>query len=84
MKLTHSQFAWLRWLAERGGSGYVDQYGRVNAQGERAPQGAWQAWLNLAAYGLLQGCERRLTITEYGKQHLPSNTPKYPNQSEAA
>jgi hypothetical protein len=73
MKLTDSQAAWLRWLAERGGSGYLDRYGRVNAQGENAPRAAWPAWMNLVAAGLLAGGDQRLTITDYGKRHLPPN-----------
>ena len=66
--MTEEQLKALCWLRERGGSGYLDRYGRVNAQGEAAPRGSWIAWLNLIASGLIVGGDRRLTVTEAGER----------------
>jgi hypothetical protein len=73
MKLTSAQFAALRWLDERGGSGYIDGHGRVHAQGENLPQGCWKAWLFLVIRGCLSGGDNRLNITDYGRSHLRPN-----------
>lgn len=70
MKLTEAQHEKLAWLHQRGGSGYLDKFGRLVAGGEYLPQGCWPAWLNLVANGLISGADGRLTITDYGRRHL--------------
>lgn len=70
MNLTDPQFKALRWLAARGGIGYLDGHGRVNAQGEHYQQGGWKSWLFLIARGLVAGGESRLSITDAGRAHL--------------
>lgn len=70
MKLTKAQNRNLRWLAERGGSGYLDKFGRVVAGGETASQGSWISWLHLIVNGLVAGGEQRIYVTEYGMRHV--------------
>jgi hypothetical protein len=67
MKLTPDQATNLIWLADRGGEGMVDRYGRVVASGETRPQGSWIAWLRLVALGLVDGDDRRLKLTARGR-----------------
>lgn len=68
--LTPDQKKWLRWLDERGGTGYVDRYGRIVASGEVSAQGASVAWLNLFCKGMISGSQDRLAITCDGKDEL--------------
>lgn len=70
MNITDAQFKNLLWLSKRGGSGYIDRYGRVVAGGETAPQGAYVAWLKMIADGLVSGGDGRLQITDRGISHL--------------
>lgn len=72
MKITNAQRKALKWLAERGSSGYLDQYGRVNAQGEYLSQGHWRTWLWLLVHGLCAAGDNRITITEFGANQLAS------------
>lgn len=62
--MTEDQEKWLNWLRNRGGSGYVDRWGRVVAGGEVAAQGAATAWLKLIAQGRIVGGKERLTVAE--------------------
>lgn len=71
--MTPDQRKNLLWLRERGGVGYIDRHGRVNALGEPAPRGAWIAWLNLVAAGFVTGGMRRLNITVAGEKALTHN-----------
>ena len=68
--MTDGQEKWLKWLHERGGSGYVDQYGRVVAGGEQSPQGAMVAWLKLVAAGYISGGQDRVQITHEGVEAI--------------
>lgn len=45
----------LKWLAERGGSGVVDRYGRLLARGEVSSSICPSTWLRLVADGQLKG-----------------------------
>jgi hypothetical protein len=56
----------LVWLHERGGEGLVDQWGRVVARGQAAPQGWFGNWLRLVADGHLCGSGGRLRLSEAG------------------
>jgi hypothetical protein len=64
MGLTPDQRKWALWLRERGGSGYLDRYGRLIAGGEQSPQGAQISWLFLLARGYLTGGDERISITD--------------------
>ncbi len=64
MKLTDKQAKWLNWLKERGGSGYLDAYGRVVAGGEVSPQGAMVCWMKMIAGGYVRGGDDRLSVVE--------------------
>ena len=68
--LTDAQLRNLNWLADNGGSGVVDRYGRVVAGGDCAPQGAYVAWLKMIAAGLVSGGDDRLTITDKGNDFI--------------
>lgn len=73
MKLTEAQNEKLAWLHERGGSGYLDRYGRMVAGGDVGHPAWQQSWLNLVAHGMVAGGEGRLTVTDYGRQHVAPN-----------
>lgn len=64
LTLTRDQIKWLNWLKARGGRGFIDQYGRMCAQGESAPGGAFVCWLKLIAHGLIVGSDGILTVVE--------------------
>lgn len=70
MTLTDAQFRNLKWLYDKGGSGYIDRYGRVVAGGDVAPQGAYVAWLRMISEGLIAGDNGRIEVTPKGEQHL--------------
>lgn len=65
--LTDAQFQKLLWLHERGGSGYIDRFGRICACGEHLPAGAFPALINLVANGMLSGAEGRIFVTPLGR-----------------
>jgi len=71
MILSDAQYEKLSWLHKQGGSGCIDKHGRVVAGGEHMPQGCWKAWLNLVAFGMVDGSDGRITVTDYGRRHLP-------------
>jgi len=73
MKLTDAQNKNMQWLIKRGGSGIIDRYGRVLAEGETAPQGSFPSWLKLIANGLITGEAGRLTVTDLGRRHIALN-----------
>lgn len=62
--MTDKQKYWLQWLKDRGGSGYVDRYGRVVAGGDMSPQGACVTWLKLTSAGLVIGGGNRIRVVE--------------------
>lgn len=70
MILTDAQLKRLQWLNNQGGSGFLDQYGRIVAAGEPVHQGAATAWLNLIVKGLIEAKNERFVITESGRRHL--------------
>ena len=70
MTLTKEQLKWLKWLYDNGESGWLDQYGRVIANGANSHQGSQVSWLNLVTKGLLEGREGRLHITQAGYKQL--------------
>lgn len=65
MKLTDDQQDCLKWLRERGGRGFIDQYGRVVAQGEARRRGSWIAWFHLMARGHVVGGDGIITLKEF-------------------
>lgn len=72
----------LEFLAERGGSGIIDKYGRILAQGETEDgRGgfATATWLRLIAREYIGGAGGRIFITENGRKALQEaarrNTP---------
>jgi hypothetical protein len=69
--LTEQQLRRLVWLADNGGDGYLDSYGRVCAQGQTCHQGAFPAWLGLFAKGYLIGSDGRIRLTDMGRAALP-------------
>ena len=71
MKLSDAQKENLVWLKKHGGSGYLDQFGRVVAGGEVRPQGCWVAWMNLVARGLVAGDGGRINVTDAGNSYSP-------------
>lgn len=71
MQLTEIQTGWLKWLHENGGAGWLDQYGRVIANGANSKQGSQVAWLNLIVKGLVTANDQeRLILTDKGRQTL--------------
>jgi hypothetical protein len=60
LALTDRQQFWLDWLTEKGGSGVIDGYGRVQAGGETSSTGAMIAWLMLVQKGYVVGHKGRL------------------------
>lgn len=70
MTLTKEQFGWLLWLYRNGESGWLDQYGRVIANGENSKQGSQVSWLNLIIKGLVEARENRFVITQQGYKQL--------------
>lgn len=64
MQLTPDQHDCLQWLRERGGRGFIDQYGRMVAQGEARPRNSFPCWLQLMARGLIEGRDGVITIKE--------------------
>lgn len=70
MKMTKAQFAWLRWLQERGGAGMIHGRG-VIAQGEISGMSAVICWLHLLSARAVDLTDAgRIVITEYGKRLL--------------
>lgn len=63
---TADQQRHLRWLIEKGGSGYIDRYGRVVAGGEVRNQGTFVSWLKLLSYGHIAGSNDRIFVTDLG------------------
>ena len=53
----------LAWLAERGGSGVLDRYGTLVAQGEKCPA-APQTWLRLFLSGHAKAVDGRIVLVE--------------------
>lgn len=70
MKLTDDQLKWLRWLHENGGSGWLDQYGRVIANGANSKQGSQVSWLNLFTKGMVEAKVGRIVLSEAGRQRI--------------
>lgn len=66
--ITNEQLDCLEWFSVRGGSGYVDRYGRVVAGGEASNRNKFPAWLKLVAAGYITGGEDRLKVTSLGQQ----------------
>lgn len=66
MKLTEQQTGWLKWLHENGGSGFLDNYGRVTANGANSYQASQTAWLNLFVKGMVCAREGRIVLTPQG------------------
>lgn len=77
MNLTKEQTNWLRWLHENGGAGWLDQYGRVIANGVNSKQGSQVSWLNLFIKGMVMAREQRIVITKEGREliGLPESEP---------
>lgn len=69
MLLTDAQHSWLKWLAENGGSAYIDRH-RIIANGERNKMGSEISFLNLVVKGCIEARAGRLVITDYGRAHL--------------
>lgn len=67
--LTNGQRSWLLWLHEHGGSGYLDK-DRVIAAGCRSGYGSSITFLHLVIKGAVEGKDRRLVITDYGRRLL--------------
>ncbi len=67
--LTPSQVRALRWLADHGGSGVIDQYGRVVASGEIAKFDG-STWLRLASINFIDGGDARLSLSDAGRLAL--------------
>lgn len=78
MNLTRQQTAWLKWLHENGGSGWLDQYGRVIANGENSKQGSQVAWLNLFVKGLVMAAGNRIVLSPLGYEHIGAPKPLNP------
>lgn len=70
MTLTKEQLGWLTWLHENGGSGWLDQYGRVIANGANSKQGSQVSWLNLFVKGMVVAHTGRIVMTDLGKVKL--------------
>lgn len=68
--LTSIQRTWLQWLHDNGGSAWVDQYGRMVANGDASNQGAQVAWLHLIAKGMVHVVEQRFVLTEQGRRTI--------------
>lgn len=83
MRLTKEQQKWLDWLRERGGSGYLDRFGRLVAAGETSPQGATVCWLNLVAKGLITGGMDRLAAVPLSVQRCEPTCCSYCEYEEA-
>lgn len=85
MNLTPPQIKWLKWLHENGGSGYLDPYGRVIANGARSPQGTQTAWLNLFIKRMVCARDQRVVLTELGRAQigLPVETKPDPRSDKA-
>jgi hypothetical protein len=82
--LTPAQQMALNWLAERGGEGVIDRYGRIIAKGDvyRGEHGA--TWLRLVALRFLIGTGHagRLALSDDGKglaQRRPDPTNQVPH-----
>ncbi len=70
MKLTPEQLGWLKWLHENGGHGWLDQYGRVIANGANSKQGSQVSWLNLFVKGMIHADTNRIVLTDLGRMKL--------------
>jgi hypothetical protein len=70
MKLTDTQRNWLQWLHDNGGSGFLDTYGRVIANGANSKQGSQISWLNLFVKGAVCAENDRIVLTEAGRHVL--------------
>ncbi len=66
--LTEEQEDCLVWLAVRDGSGLLDRYGRVVANGDIRARGSWVAWLSLVSQGLVHGGDRCIRLTSNGRE----------------
>jgi hypothetical protein len=84
MKLTEAQHRNLLWLVDNGGVAFIDKHGRLVAGGQTASQGSWISWLHLISNGLMSGGERRLSVTDYGRQHVKPTRPITAQPSSAA
>lgn len=56
----------VQWLADRGGSGAVDHYGRVLAAGEVSTHIDAATWLRLVAKGVIRETGGRFILSEKG------------------
>ena len=70
MTLTKEQLGWLKWLDDNGGSGWLDQWGRVIANGANSHQGSQVAWLNLFTKGFVESKDSRIVLTDSGRNAL--------------
>lgn len=70
MKLTGTQFKWLRWLDEHGGTATIYGTHIVAGNGDKTNGVAALPFLNLVAKGCVIGRALELQITEYGKRVL--------------
>lgn len=70
MKLTEQQIGWLKWLHENGGRGFLDNYGRVTANGANSYQASQTAWLNLFIKGMVCAEDQRIVLTQQGRDLL--------------
>lgn len=68
--MTNEQLRWLKWLYENGESAWIDQWGRLIANGATSHQGAQTSWLNLILKGFVEARENRFRITEAGYKQL--------------
>lgn len=57
----------LLWFARQGGEGLVDRYGRVVAGGMCLNQGHTATFLRFVAWGMIEGRDGRLLLTERGR-----------------
>lgn len=70
IKLTKEQLHWLKWLHENGGRGWIDNYGRVVANGVNSKQGSQTAWLNLFVKGMVLASEQRVILSPRGYEAI--------------
>jgi hypothetical protein len=68
--LTDIQRTWLQWLHDNGGSGWVDRYGRLVANGDASKQGTMVTWLQLLQKGQIHVQNERFVLTEQGHRTL--------------
>lgn len=71
--ITDTMHKRMQWLADRGGSGVIDKYGRVVAEGQNTYSTYNGTWLKLVAFGFLTGGQGRLSLTPAAYMYLEAS-----------